>query len=78
MNKKMNKEIMKRSRLIIKFLKIKCDADKKTYNKQRRLCLSLIRNEIEKRTSLLILIQVKSQITKPFARKSKTNFSLIN
>ena len=66
MNKKMNKEIMKRSRLLIKFLKIKCDADKKTYNKQRKLCLSLIRNEIEKRTSLLT-----SEITdnKTFCKK---------
>ena len=45
MNKKINKEIMKRSRLRNKFLKSKTDVDRRAYNKQRNLCVSLIRKE---------------------------------
>ena len=44
-NKKINKEITKRSRLRNKFLNTKSDIDRKTYNKQRNLCVSLIRSE---------------------------------
>ena len=44
-NKKMNKEIMKRSCLRNKFLNTKIDIDRKAYNKQRNLCVSLIRIE---------------------------------
>ena len=44
-NKKINKEIMKRSRLRNKFLNTKSDIDRKAYNKQRNLCVSLIRRE---------------------------------
>ena len=44
-NKTMNKEIMKRSRLRNKFLSTKSDIDRKAYNKQRNLCVSLIRQE---------------------------------
>ena len=44
-NKKINKEIMKRSRLRNKFLNTKKDIDRKAYNKQRNLCVSLIRIE---------------------------------
>ena len=36
---------MKRSRLRNKFLNTKSDIDKKAYNKQRNLCVSLIRQE---------------------------------
>ena len=43
--KKTNKEIMKRSRLRNKFLNTKSDIDRKAYNKQRNLCVSLIRSE---------------------------------
>ena len=43
-NKKINKEIMKRSRLRNKFLNTKNDIDKKAYNKQRNLCVSLIKS----------------------------------
>ena len=43
-NRTINKEIMKRSRLN-KFLNTKSDIDRKAYNKQRNLCLSLIRRE---------------------------------
>ena len=45
MNKKINKEIMKRSRLRNNFLNTKSDIDRKAYNKQRNLCVSLIRSE---------------------------------
>ena len=41
----MNKEIMKRSRLRNKFFSTKDDIDRKVYNKQRSLCVSLIRSE---------------------------------
>ena len=41
----MNKEIMKRSRLRNKFFSTKNDIDRKVYNKQRNLCVSLIRSE---------------------------------
>ena len=44
-NKKINKEIMKSSRLRNKFLNTKSDIDRKAYNKQRNLCVRLIRSE---------------------------------
>ena len=44
-NKTMNKEMMKRSRLWNKFLITKSDTDRKTYKKQRNLCVSSIRWE---------------------------------
>ena len=45
MNKKLIKEIMKRSRLRNKFLNTKSDIDRKAYNKQRNYVVSLLRNE---------------------------------
>ena len=42
-NKTKNREIMKRSRIRNMFLKTKYDIDRKAYNKQRNLCVSLIR-----------------------------------
>ena len=45
MNKKLRKEIMKRSRLRNKFLNTKSDIDRKAYNKQRNYVVSLLRNE---------------------------------
>ena len=44
-NKTIYKEIMKRSRLTNKFLNAKSDIDRKAYNKQRNLCVSLIWRE---------------------------------
>ena len=44
-NKTINKEIMKRTRLRNKFLNTKSDIDRKAYNKQRNLCVSLIWRE---------------------------------
>ena len=66
-NKKGNKEIMRRSRLRNRFLNTKSDIDRKAYKKQRNFCVSLIRSE--KITSLAILIRMTSQITKPFGRQ---------
>ena len=43
MNKKINKEIMKRSRLRNEFLNTKSDIDKRAYNKQRNICVTLIK-----------------------------------
>ena len=45
MNKKLSKEIMKRSRLRNKYLNTKSDIDRKAYNKQRNCVVSLLRNE---------------------------------
>ena len=39
---------MKRSRLRNKFLNIKSDIDRKAYDKERNLCVSLIRPEKKK------------------------------
>ena len=44
-NKTINEEIMKRSRLRNKFLNTKSDIDRKAYNMQRNLCVSLIKRE---------------------------------
>ena len=45
MNKNINKEIMKRSRLRNKFLNTKSDIDRRAYNKQHNICVTLIRQE---------------------------------
>ena len=45
MNKKLSKEIIKRSRLRKKFLNSKSDIDRKAYNEQRNYVFSLLRNE---------------------------------
>ena len=44
-DKTINKEIMKRSQLRNTFLNTKSDIDRKAYNKQSNLCVSLIRRE---------------------------------
>ena len=69
---------MKRSRLRNKFLNTKSNTDRKAYNKQHNLCVSLTRSE--KRTSLVILIRVTSQMVKPFFTdkiKTKSKITLI-
>ena len=58
---------MKRSRLKNKFLNTKRDIDRKAYNKQHNLCVSLIRRE--KKTSLIMSVHVTSQIIKHFGRQ---------
>ena len=42
MNKRINKEIMKKSRLRNKFLNTKSDIDRRAYNKQRNICVTSI------------------------------------
>ena len=67
-NKKINKEIMKRSRLRNKFLNTKNDIDKKAYNKQRNLCVSLIKSATKNFSSN---INASDIIEKPvFKRKN--------
>ena len=55
MNKKLSKEIMKRSRLRNKFLNTRSDLDRKAYNKQRNYVVSLLRKEKSNFTVILIL-----------------------
>ena len=57
---------MKRSQLRNEFLNTKSDIDRKAYNKQRNLSVSLIRRE--KKNFLIISIHVTSQIIKHFGR----------
>ena len=60
LNKTINKEIMKKSRLSNKFLNTKSDIDRKAYNTQCNLCVSLIRRD---------RVHVTSQIIKHFGRQ---------
>ena len=77
MNKKLSKEIMKRSRLRNKFLNTKSDLDRKAYNKQRNYVVSLMRKEKEQfydnlNTSVLTENRTFWKTVKPFlAEKSK-------
>ena len=66
-NKTINKEIMKSSQLRNKFLNTKSDIDRKAYNKQHNLCVSLICRK--RKTSLIILVPVTSQTIKRFGRQ---------
>ena len=43
MNKNITKAIMKQTRLRNNYLKNRCDANRKAYNAQRNLCVSLVR-----------------------------------
>ena len=56
MNKKLSKEIMKRSRLRNKFLNARSDLDGKAYNKQRNYVVSLLRKEKNNFTVILTLM----------------------
>ena len=55
MNKKLSREIMKRSRLRNKFLNTRSDFDRKVYNKQKNYVFSLSRNEKTKNNFTVIL-----------------------
>ena len=59
--------VMQRSRLRNKFLNTKSDIDRKAYNKQRNLCVSLIRSEKKNFSSNINTSE--SQITKSFGRR---------
>ena len=83
MNKKLSKEIMKRSRLRNKFLKIKSDIDRKAYNKQRNYVVSLLRNEkknlyINLDTKVVIDNRTFWKTVKPFLSEKVTKHSKIN
>ena len=54
-NKKISKEIMKKSRMGKKFLNAKIDIDRKANNKQRNHVVSLLKNEKNNFTVILIL-----------------------
>ena len=79
MNKKINKEIMKTLRPRNKFLNTKSDTDRKAYNKQRNLCVRLIRSEKENffsniNTSDITDSKIYCKTVKPFfTDKIKTN-----
>ena len=86
MNKKINKEIMKMLRLRNKFLNRKGDIDRKTYNKRRNLCVSLVRSEKKhfrnNSTSDIAYNKtfwktVKSFFTDKIKTQSKINYLLI-
>ena len=69
-DKNINKHIMKRSRLRNKFLNTKSDIDRKAYNTQRNLYVSLIR-QAKKQLAILILailIQMLSPKIKLFGK----------
>ena len=78
-DKSINKHIMKRSRLRNKFLNTKSDFDRKAYNTQRNLCVSLIRQAKKQFFSNLdtnVFTENKTfwEILKPFLTdKIKTN-----
>ena len=82
MNKKLSKEIMKRSRLRNKFLNTKSDLDRKAYNKQRNYVVSLLRKEKKEfygnlNTSVLTENRTFWKTVKPFlAEKSKKVFKI--
>ena len=83
MNKKLSKEIMKRSRLRNKFLNTKSDIDRKAYNKQRNYVVSLLRNEKKNFYSNLdtkIVIDNRTfwKTVKPFLSEKVTKHSKIN
>ena len=55
MNSKIHKEVMKRTRLRIKFIDSKTNADRIAYKKQRNFCVSLIRKEKKKSITILLI-----------------------
>ena len=82
MNKKLSKEIMRRSRLRSKFLSTKSYFDRKAYNKQRNYVVSLMRKEKNKfygnlNTSVLTENRTLWKTVKPFLAKKSKNVSKI-
>ena len=73
MNKRINKEIMKRSRLRNKFLNTKSDIGRRAYNKQRNICVTLIRQQKKNFFSKLNTRDVTDN--KKFWRKVKPLFT---
>ena len=82
MNKKLSKEIMKRSRLRNKFLNTKSDLDRKAYNKQRNYMVSLLRKEkkeFDGNLNINVLTQNKTfwKTVKPFLTEKSKKVSKI-
>ena len=73
MNKRINQEIMKRSRLRNKFLNTKSDIDRRAYNKQRNICVTLTRQQKKNFLSKLNTREVTDN--KKFWRKVKPLFT---
>ena len=83
MNKKLSKEIMKRSLLRNKFLNTKNDIDRKACNKQRNYVVSLLRNEKKNfysnlDTNIVIDNRTFWKTVKPFLSEKVTKHSKIN
>ena len=83
MNKKLSKEITKRSCLRNKFLNTKSDIDRKAYNKQRNYVVSLLRNEKKNFYSNLdtkVVIDNRTfwKTVKPLLSEKETKKSKIN
>ena len=83
MNKKLSKEIMKRSRLRNKFLNTKGDIDRKSYSKQHNYVISLLRNEKKNfysnlDTKIVIDHKIFCKTVKPFLSEKVTKHSKIN
>ena len=76
MNKKLNKEIMKRSRLRNKFLKTRSDLDRKAYNKQRNYVVSLLRKEKNYfKLNLNLNLSLSEKLLNPFKQMKLTKLS---
>ena len=83
MNKKLSKEIMKKSRLRNKFLNTKSDIDRKAYNKQHNYVVGLLRNEKNSFYSNLdtkVVIDNRTfwKTVKPLLSEKETKKSKIN
>ena len=83
MNKKLSKEIMKRSRLRNKFLNTKSDIDRKACNKQRNYVVSLLRNKRKNfycnlGTKVVIDSRTFWKIVKPLMSEKLTKHSKIS
>ena len=82
MNKKLSKEIMRRSPLRNKFLNTKSDLDRKAYNKQRNYVVSLLRKEKKDfygnlNTSVLTENKTVWKTVKPFLTEKSKKVSKI-
>ena len=76
MNKKLSKEIMKRSRLRNKFLKTRSDLDRKAYNKQINYVVSLLRKEKNYFTvNLNLNLSLSEKLLNPFKQMKLTKLS---
>ena len=73
MNKELKKAIMVRSKLRNKFLKSRSEEDRKAYNKQRNMCVRLLKKT--KRSYFSILNTKRVVDNKKFWKTVKSSFS---